>query len=168
MTALSSIITRAATGSRPAAGIAGQLFADTTTGALQRDNGSSWNTIADAKGYVGITIDGGGAAITTGVKGYIRVPYVGTITKVSTLADQSGSIVIDIWKDTYANYPPTVADTITASAKPTLSAATKAEDSTLTGWTTAIAAGDVLGFNVDSATTVQRVHLLLEITKSQT
>ena len=32
----------------------------------------------------------------------------------------SGSIVIDVWKDTYANFPPIVADTITASAKPTL------------------------------------------------
>ena len=47
--------------------------------------------------------------------------------------------------------PPTVADTITASAKPTLSSATKSEDTTLTGWTTAVTAGDVFGFMVDSA-----------------
>jgi hypothetical protein len=62
----------------------------------------------------------------------------------------------------YANYPPTVADTITASAKPTLSSATKAEDSTLTGWSTSVTAGDVIGFKVDSATTVTRVLVEIE------
>jgi ribosome-binding ATPase YchF (GTP1/OBG family) len=113
---------------------------------------------------VGITIDGAGSAITTGVKGFIRVPYACTITKATLLADQAGSIVVDVWKDSYANYPPTVADTITASAKPTLSTATKSEDATLTGWTTAISAGDVLGFKVDSASTLTRVVLQLEIT----
>jgi hypothetical protein len=82
------------------------------------------------------------------------------------LADQSGSIVVDIWKDTYANYPPTVADTITASAKPTISSATKGQSSTLTGWTTTIAAGDILAFNVDSITTCQRVTLSLKVTRS--
>lgn len=115
---------------------------------------------------VGITIDGGGSAITTGVKGYIQCPISGTITANTVLADQSGSIVIDVWKDTYANYPPTVADTITASAKPTLSSAIKSTDSTLTGWTTSVTAGDCFGFNVDSATTVTRVTLMLTVAGS--
>lgn len=111
-------------------------------------------------------IDGGGSAITTGVKGDIAVDFAGTITQVTLLADQSGSIVVDIWKDTYANYPPTVADTITASAKPTISSTTKAKDSTLTGWTTTITAGDTLRFNVDSATTVTRVIVILRVTRT--
>ena len=110
-------------------------------------------------------IDGGGSAITTGIKGDIEVPFACTINQVTLLADQSGSIVIDIWKDTYANYPPTVADTITASAKPTISAATKSQDSTLTGWTTSITAGDILRFNVDSAATITRVTVSLRVTK---
>lgn len=111
-------------------------------------------------------IDGGGSAITTGVKGYLEVPFACTIQKVAMLADQSGSIVVDIWKDTYANYPPTDADTITASAVPTISAATKSVDSTLTGWTTSISADEVLGFNVDSVSTVQRVTISLEVLKT--
>lgn len=111
-------------------------------------------------------IDGGGSAITTGVKGFIEIPFACTINQVTTLANQSGSIVVDIWKDTYANYPPTVADTITSSAKPTLSSATKAQDSTLTGWTTSVSAGDILGFNVDSATTVTRVTIALKLTRT--
>lgn len=112
----------------------------------------------------GITIDGGGSAITTGVKGYVTVPYTGTITQWTLLADQSGSIVIDVWKDTYANYPPTVADTIAGTEKPTLSAATKNQDTSLSTWTTAVTAGDVIGFNVDSAATVTRVTLVIEMT----
>lgn len=112
----------------------------------------------------GITIDGGGAAITTGQKGYWRAPVGGTITRVTVLADVTGSVVLDVWKDTYANYPPTVADTITASAKPTLSSAIKSEDTTLTGWTKTFNAGDTFGFNVDSASTVTRVHLLIDYT----
>lgn len=117
-------------------------------------------------GSIGITVDGGGSAITTGIKGYIEVPYACTINRATTLADVSGSIVFDVWKDTYANYPPTVADTITASAKPTISTATKAQDATLTGWTTSVAAGDILGFNVDSCTTITRAHLILKVTKT--
>ena len=113
-----------------------------------------------------IVIDGGGSAITTGVKGFLEVPFACTINRVTMLADQSGSIVVDIWKDTYANYPPTDADSITASAVPTISATTKSQDTTLTGWTTAIAAGDILGFNVDSITTVTRVTLALKVTKT--
>lgn len=111
-------------------------------------------------------IDGGGSTITTGVKGDLEIPFACTITAARMLADQSGSIVIDIWKDTYANYPPTVADTITASAKPTISTATKSEDSTLTGWTTSVSAGNILRFNVDSVTTIQRVTVSLTCVKT--
>lgn len=110
-------------------------------------------------------IDGGGSAITTGVKGDIEVPFNCTIQQVTMLADQSGSIVVDIWKDTYANYPPTDADSITASAVPTISAATKSQDATLTGWTTSVSAGDILRYNVDSASTVTRVTVSLKVTK---
>ena len=114
---------------------------------------------------VGITIDGGGGVISTGIKGDIEVPYGCTINQVTMLADQSGSIVIDIWKDTYVSYPPTAADTITASAKPTISSAIKSQDSTLTGWTTAVTAGNVLRYNVDSCTSITRCTLILKVTK---
>jgi hypothetical protein len=109
-------------------------------------------------------IDGGGSAITTGEKLDLYVPFDCTIVEATVLADQSGSIVLDVWKDTYANYPPSVADTITASAKPTLSSATKSTDSTLTGWTTSISAGDSLRVKVDSVSTVTRVLLTLKVT----
>jgi hypothetical protein len=109
-------------------------------------------------------IHGGGSTIATGVQGDLHIPFACTITAVTMLADQSGSIVVDIWKDTYGNYPPTVGDTITASAKPTISGAVKSQDSTITGWTTSISANDTLRFNVDSVTTLTRVSVHLTVT----
>jgi hypothetical protein len=122
----------------------------------------------DSAKTIGINflIDGGGSAISTGIKGDLRVPFACTITSVDMLANASGSIVVDIWKDTYANFPPTVADTIVASAKPTISSATKSTDSTLTGWTKTVSAGDILRFNVDSCTTIARCTLVLNVTRS--
>ena len=101
--------------------------------------------------------------IATGIVGDIEVGYGATIESATLLAKESGSIVIDIWKDSYANFPPTVADTITAAAKPTLAAAVKSQDNTLSGWTTSITAGDTLRYNVDSVTTCTRVVLSLTV-----
>lgn len=115
---------------------------------------------------LGITIDGGGAVITTGVKGYLQVPFACTITGWTLLADVSGSAVVDVWKDTYANAPPVVGDTITAAAKPTLSAAVKGQSTTLTGWTTSVNANDVLAFNVDSVATVTRITVQLTVSRT--
>jgi hypothetical protein len=93
----------------------------------------------------------------------IVVPFACTITRVTMLANVSGSVVVDIWKDTFANYPPTVADTITAAALPTIVATTKFQDSTLTGWNTSILAGDILRFNINSFTTVARLSIGLDV-----
>jgi Tfp pilus assembly protein PilV len=73
--------------------------------------------------------------------------------------------VFDIWKAA-APTIPTVANTITAAAKPTLTSQQTNASTTLTGWTTAVAANDMLGFNVDSATTVSWAVLQLFVTKS--
>jgi hypothetical protein len=111
-------------------------------------------------------IDGGGAAITAGLKGCVRVPMACTITGASLLADTAGALVVDIWKDSFANYPPSDADSITGGAPPTLGAGVKSETTELTGWTTSIAAGDILAFHVDSATTVARVTVVLTVAVS--
>jgi hypothetical protein len=115
---------------------------------------------------VGVIIDGGGSTLTTGVRGDIVIPFNCTITQWTLLANQSGSIVIDIWKDTYANFPPVVGDSITAAAKPTITSSTKGQSSTLTGWTTAFTAGDILRLNVDSVTSIQRVTLFLTLART--
>ena len=111
-------------------------------------------------------MDGGGATRTTGIKGDIHVPCACVVGQWTLIADQTGSAVVDIWRDSFTNAPPVVGDSITASAKPTISSAVKAQSSTLTGWTTSIPADSVLRFNLDSVTAVQRLTLSLRVRKA--
>lgn len=110
---------------------------------------------------VGVTVDGGGSVITIGAKGYYRVPFDGTIVGYSMQGDLSGSAVVDVWKTSGAI--PTNANSITASATPTLSSAQYLNSTTLTGWATTVTAGDVIGFNVDSASTITRLTVQIYI-----
>jgi hypothetical protein len=144
---------------------ANQAAAQATLGVVPGTNVVTYNN-NNRDFAIPFIIDGGGSTITTGVKGFIEVPVAGTIVAARALADQSGSIVVDIWKDTYTNYPPDNSDSITASAPVTISATNKSQDTTLTGWTTAVSAGDILGFNVDSITTCQRVTVSLTIRRT--
>lgn len=116
------------------------------------------------KRQVTVTIGDGSNVPAVNTQCWVRVPFGATITKASIAADASGSAVVNVWKDSHANFPPTVADKITASAPPTLSSAQKNEDSTLTGWTTSVSAGDWLLFNLDSVTACKRITVTLELT----
>jgi len=108
------------------------------------------------RGSVVFVIDGGGAAITTGIKGFIEVPFSGSIEAVRLFGDSAaGDMVVDIWKDTFANYPPVVGDSICGSSKPTLAGwgwKGQLDSAALiaAGWTLEFEAGDILYFNVDS------------------
>lgn len=149
---------------------AGVIEEGTATAGLEFSGAPGLRLTTAARTFtVGITIDGGGSAITTGVKGYIQVPVAGTITAWTLLADTSGDIVIDVWKDVFANFPPDNADSITAGDEPEIPASgTNATDSSLGSWTTGvdITAGDVLGFNVDSCTSITRATLTLVVVKT--
>ena len=149
---------------RPAAAAAniGTLYFATDDKILSYHNGVAWVNVT-RKIIVPFIIDGGEAEITTGEKGHLTIPQAGTITGWTLIADQIGSIVIDLWADSYANIPPTVADTITGTQKPTLSSVQNNQDLALGSWTTAVAKGDVWAYNVDSVTTVQRVYLGIEM-----
>jgi hypothetical protein len=144
----------------------GQIYYNTSTDHFRGRVNGAWISLDETTGGIQFIIGGGGSAITTGIKGDIEMPFAGVITANRLFADQTGSIVIDLWKDTYANFPPVVGDSITASAKPTLSSASKSEDTTLTGWTTTFAAGDIIRVNVDSATTLTRVTLALRFRRT--
>jgi hypothetical protein len=143
--------------------LAGMTPASTTADAKRLHADATWS---DEYAAICFIIDGGGATITTGIKGDLTIPFACTIMDWTILADQSGSIVVNAWKDTLANYPPTVTVKITASLPPTITTATKANSTTLTGWTTAVAAGDVIRFNVDSVTTIQRATITLKVKKA--
>jgi hypothetical protein len=117
-------------------------------------------------GTIQIAVDNGSTVLSTGIAARFVVPFTCTVTSWEILANTSGSIQFDIWKVVYASYPPTISNTITASAKPLISSATKATSSTLTGWTTLLTAGDVVFINIDSATTIASAVLALSVTRS--
>ena len=108
-----------------------------------------------------IVVGMGGLALLTGIVAYVEIPISMTITGWTLVADASGSLVIDVWKDTYANFPPLVGDSIAGTEKPTLSSVQKNQDLSLSTWTTGITAGDVLAINVDSVTTIIQATLTI-------
>ena len=120
---------------------------------------------APNSGSIEFVISGGGLPIPAGFQGSLKIPFACVIESWELIANHSGSIVVDIWKNTYGNLPLTIADSITGAAKPTISSTTRAASSTLTDWTTSIAANDYLGFNVDSVATLTAVTLILNYTK---
>lgn len=135
---------------------------------LFRLGSSGWSDEFAALTFV---IGDGTNVITTSLAAILRVPYACEIVDYELVSlDASGalvngSIVLDLWKATYSGLPPVIANTITASAKPTLSAATKAQNTTLTGWTKGLAAGVYLKCKVDSVTTCKQVILTLRVRK---
>lgn len=109
-------------------------------------------------------IDGGGSVLSTGIVGDLYVPFACVVSGATLLAAEAGSAVVDIWAAPFASYPPTIANSIVASAPPTLTASDHAQDTTLTGWTTAIAANSTLRFNVNSVATITRLTVALTVT----
>lgn len=117
-------------------------------------------------------LDGAGLSLVVNqLSPYFIAPTAATITGVTLLADQSGSITVDIWKCSYANFNPgthpVVADSITASDVPAIASTYKYTDASLTGWTTAINANDVLVCNVKvAAVNITRVTVALQVKKT--
>jgi len=105
----------------------------------------------------------GGDEITAGIALDFRVPYNLEILAWSLLADQTGDILLDLWKDTFANYPPTIADTVVGTEPPEIIAGIKAELSPVTDWEAIWLKGECVRVNVDSVTDIARVTLCLDV-----
>jgi hypothetical protein len=115
-------------------------------------------------GVLGVVIDGAGSVPSVGPKGFIQVPYDGTVTGWTMLADQVGDAAIDVKKCSYDDFPTTVS--IVAAAPPTLAAEQKATSEEVGDWDVELVMGDVLEFNLDSVATVQRVILEIYVVKA--
>lgn len=130
-------------------------------------------SIADARknlasGSMGYVIDGGGVALTAASKGFLQVPFSCKAVGWTLIADQSGSAVVDIHSQTIATWPAASTSTtsIAGTDKPTLSSKKAARSFELTGWTTAMAEGDLLEIIIDSATTVTRLTLQIHFVRT--
>lgn len=110
---------------------------------------------------INYVLDGNGAVIPTGLQPYISIPFSMTITGWILLADQTGSIEMDVWKSSYASFPPTITDTISGSELPTITSSNKNRDLTLSTWTTSISSGDILAINVNSCSSITKATLII-------
>lgn len=121
-------------------------------------------TVAFDKFNIQAIVGDGANVMTTGVKGYLEVPDDATITSWKVVSGSSGSLVVDLWKSTYADFPPTVADSICSggsAVKANLAGGQKNSGSTLTGWTTTLSTGDWIAFNVDSGSIVKQATVCI-------
>lgn len=124
------------------------------------------------KEKITIFLDGQGDVLATGAKAaYVSIPWDATLTKWRILCSDgvNGSVTIDLWKDTYTNFPPVDGDSICGGAtpgiKPYVSSAQKNEGTDFTSWTTTtFTTGDVLEVEVESVTDVTRLTLELFFT----
>ena len=117
----------------------------------------------DTVGQFIVGYDGGLSNLVATKDQDVIAPFTGTITGWTILADATGSAVVDVATDTYAGYPTFTS--ITAGLPPSLSGADKAASTTLTGWTTAVTAGDLLRFTLTSVSGLRRVLLVLDYTR---
>ena len=117
-------------------------------------------------------IGDGSNVITTGLGSAIGpFDFAFEISAWSLLAWQSGSISVDLYKCTYAQWDagathPVAGDKITASAPLAISSALKNQSSALTGWTATVAVGDILVPNVASVTSIKRLQGMLKARKT--
>jgi hypothetical protein len=145
--------------------IAGNIYRATPLAAL---NGGLGGFVVDSigvnnnQGAIPFIIDGGGSAITPGNKGNLYIPFACFINAWEIIADQSGSIVVDILR---ANLAVPTVSIVGAGNKPTLTAQQLAA-AVPSGWTSvAFAVDDFIAFSVTSALTVTRVTVNLRILK---
>jgi hypothetical protein len=145
---------------------------------LHDDGVNTWTEVIDNSGnttnivninkicLINYLFNGGGSVISTGVYPFIIIPWDCTLISATLLSNQTGSIVVDFWKDSYANFPPTNDNSITASTPPTISSSNKSLDTTLTGWSKTLLANDILVPNVDSVSTFTDVTLVLKVVRN--
>jgi hypothetical protein len=121
-----------------------------------------------------LVVDGFSVPILSGNKGWVEVPFYGTITSVKMFVDQICNITVDIWKSTYATYPPIADDSICGSVHPSIASSggllvseLGSGDNPLTGWDTSLVPGDILWFHVDSNDQATLLTISITIEKPQ-
>jgi len=122
-------------------------------------------SVTSGVGSCGVTFDGGGQVIQTKTA-YVQIPYNGTLTSWSMVADQAGACTIAVSKSTFAGFPPTSpVYSVNPAIPATNQTATNPTPTYNVGMAT-ITAGDVLKFDISAITTITWVNLSIKITKT--
>ena len=116
---------------------------------------------ADLTRTVNYVIDSGSLPMQVGDKGKLTIDVTGVIENIRVLSDQTGDIVLDIGKTSFADYPNF--NSITAGQRVQLINTDNYFDDVLNNWTTSITAGDILRFDVISVNNIRRVLISLKL-----
>ena len=145
----------------------GELTGDVTAGPASSPSQSVAATVkANLKvGSCGVTFDGGGQVVQNKTA-YVQMPYNGTLTSWSMVADQGGNCTITVSKGTFTGFPTfsTVYATAPAITSPNQKASVALP--TYNAGMATVTAGDVLKFDISGVSTITWVNLSISITKT--
>jgi hypothetical protein len=111
---------------------------------------------------IGMFFDGGGVALANNqVKYFTWLGGACTVAGWAITVD-TGTITFDIWKKATGTAIPTVSDTIVASAAPAIASGTALKSTTMTGWTTSVADGDIFGFKITAISSATQSSIILQ------
>ena len=116
---------------------------------------------ADLTRTVNYVIDSGSLPMQPGDKGKLTIDVTGLIENIRVLSDQTGDIVLEIEKCTFADYPNF--SSITGGSRVQLTNSDKYFDDVLNNWTTTIGAGDILRFTVVSVNNIRKLLISLKL-----
>lgn len=140
-----------------------------STATTARYESGQWNggggAIAPAGTTIGATFINGGFALSGTTTICQAIPLTGVITAVRVTADISGSATIGITTVASGSYTGIAGyggyTSIVASDPPSLSSQVLRDDTTLTGWTTTLTAGQRICFQVSSPSTITTLAITL-------
>ena len=106
--------------------------------------------------------DGAGVPLLPGKVAYMTMPYACTLAAWNITVD-TGTATVDVWKRASGTAIPTVANSITNGAPPTIAANTAVHSTAVGTWTTqAVTANDIFGFNLSAVSSATLVNLSLQ------
>lgn len=111
----------------------------------------------------GANFDGGGSALSTSTQ-CVTVPYSGTITGWTVIADQTGSMTLSVGSAPYSSYPTITS--ICSSDCPLLSSASKNQNLSVSVWSTSVLQGDIECFGIKSASTITRLNIVVQMNRN--
>jgi|TARA_Y100000361_G_scaffold142247_1_gene148108 hypothetical protein len=117
---------------------------------------------ADLTRTINYVVDNGSRPMTIGNKGYLTIDVTGVIQSFTLLADNIGTLELDIRKSTFNDFP--AGSSICGNNRPELSNSQKQTDITLTGWTKQLTAGDILQYEViNTSTSLKKFAIALKV-----
>jgi len=140
-------------------GFSGELGPAGTSG----QSGYSGAIGTDTIQYV---LDGGEYPLSNGIKGTVCMDYAFEVLDWRLVCDQAGDLEVDVWRSTYAGFPPNSTNSICGTGVPTITGAQKGQDSVLAGWTKTFAAGTNFTFYVVGCAAITRATLAMKVRRT--